>query len=67
MQHHQLRFCAIRADNIENDDDDDVENIFWNADPLLGNNAVYIFPPKRTLSTIGRPLLGKGSLNNPQQ
>jgi hypothetical protein len=28
MQHHQLRFCAIRADNIENDDDDDVENIF---------------------------------------
>jgi hypothetical protein len=32
-------------------------------DPLLGNDSVNTFPRKRTLATIGHPLLGNRSVN----
>lgn len=34
---------------------------------LLSNNSVNAFPRKHTGATIGRSLLGDGSVNNPSQ
>jgi hypothetical protein len=34
---------------------------------LLGNDLVNTFPGKRMRETIGRPLLGNGSVNKPSQ
>jgi hypothetical protein len=37
----------------------------WRLYLLLGNNSVNTFPQKQTHGTIGRPLLGNGSINAP--
>jgi hypothetical protein len=36
----------------------------WRIKPLLGNNSVNIFARKPANVTIGRSLLGNGSVNN---
>jgi hypothetical protein len=37
--------------------------ILWRIDPLLGNDSVNTFPREPTHTTIGRLLLGNGSVN----
>jgi hypothetical protein len=39
-----------------------LEYILLRIDPLLGNDSVNTFPHKQTRATIGRPLLGNGSV-----
>jgi hypothetical protein len=38
----------------------------WLLDPLLGNDSVNIFPREPKRATIGRLLLGNGSVNTPK-
>jgi hypothetical protein len=40
--------------------------ILWRIDPLLGNDSVNTFPWESTHETIGRVLLGNGSVNTPK-
>jgi hypothetical protein len=57
--------------HITNPDEDSTENstckLLRRIDSLLGNDWVNIFQRKRTRSTIGRPLIGNGSVNKPSQ
>jgi hypothetical protein len=39
----------------------------WRIYPLLGSASINTFPRKSTRATIGRPLLGNGSINKPYE
>jgi hypothetical protein len=45
----------------------DKEQILLRVYPLLVNDSVNTFLHKRERATIGRPLLGNGSVNKPSQ